>query len=171
MKVEVGFAYSRKWFKPFAWLINFFQDIDASHTYLSYQAEGGYTRFLDATFHTVRLRLSYYFTKDYDIRRSYYTTLDSEQTAKFKSWVGLSLGKPYSIVQVLGLFFKVVGLSRINIFRGKPNYMICNELALEFVRDFLDVRLDKNINDYDLDETQEILDDLVASGRMYRGRL
>lgn len=172
MKIELGFALSTNKFpfNLFALLINWLQKIDASHTYLAYYAETESKKYFDSTFWTVRDLIKKTFLKSYEIKKSYYLVAQIERS-DFLKWMEKHEGKNYSMIQVIGLLLMICGFSKRNILRGDPTKMICNELALDFCVEFLDLKLEKNINDYDLDETLEIFELLVNQGKLHRGEI
>lgn len=172
MKIELGFAWTLNKFpfNLFGLLINWLQKIDASHTYLGYYAESGSKKYFDATFWKVRSLIKKTFMKAYAIRKSYYCVAQIER-ADFLKWMEKHEGKGYAFIQIIGLFLMILGFSKKNILRGDPTKMICNELALDFCVEFLDLKLEKNINDYDLDETLEIFEELVNQGKLHRGEI
>lgn len=172
MKVELGFAWSLKKF-PFniaALFIHVFQKINASHAYLAYYSETNNKKYLDATSSSVRDMLRFRFLRHYEIRKPFYCVLPIERK-DFLAWAEKHEGKEYSFIQILGLSLKVLHITTLNVFRGDPTRMICNELSLDFCVEFLELKLEKNINDYDLDETLEIFTKLIEDGKLHRGEI
>jgi len=173
MKIEFGFAFSKNKFpfNIFALLINWLQKIDASHTFMAYYGETGSKRYYDATFWKVKSLPKYKFLKSYDIRRTYYFTIPEERRIEILKWMESNEGRGYSTGQIFGLLIKILGFSKKSIWRGNPTNVICNEILVLFIRDVMSVKISKNENDYDLDETQALLDDLVYRGLLYRGEI
>ena len=172
MKIEFGFAYSKN---RFPWnigavLINLFQKIDASHFYMAYYSESGNKKYLDSTMFTVRDRGSEVFFKEYELRKSWYTVLQVERK-EFIKWLESYEGKGYGFLQIVGLAFMILRFATKNIYKSGSNRVICNELGLLFFQDFLDVELSKSSDDYDLDDTYNVVVELENESKVFKGEI
>lgn len=181
MWIEFGFCWSRN---PFPWnlfalLINLFQKLGkkmplgkCSHFYMAYKCPTtGEKMYLDSTaMGGVNDRSGAYFHKSYLVAKPWRVYIDTHPKF-FMTWIQKYKGTGYGYLQILGLAAMILGFLGKNLFKSGNNRIICNELGMIFFRDFLGLFLSKSSDDYDLDETYEIINRYRGSWKVEEGTI
>lgn len=130
----VGFSKSIG-IKPFSWLIRLFEKTKYSHTYLKisnnyfsdfdiYQASKGMVN------HTIEKN----FSEENTVVAEFSIPVDLEKKKSILNYARHKLGKPYSMITVLGIFFSKLGIKSSKFYDGDKSY-ICSELVARALKD------------------------------------
>lgn len=113
---------------------------------------------------SVRDRLGNQFFKEYDTSdlKDWSFNLDCSYE-DFILFVEEHEGKGYGIGQIFGLLITLIFPQKLNPFKNGARYFVCNELVLLALQKFKNLKLEHPPEDYDLIETELILDKLDSN--------
>ena len=128
MKLIIGFSQA-KGFKPFSWVIRWFDGTPYSHAYIRtvsdyyddvdvYQASKGMVNHL----------LEPTFLEHNNIIAEFFVDVSKEDKKTIIKYLRDRLGRPYSISAVIGIFLAKYGIKINKLFDGENGY-ICSELV------------------------------------------
>lgn len=83
--------------------------------------------------------------------------IDADFETVIYPWMISVSNRGYGFLQILGILLKQFGWIKFNPFGADSKRLICNELVLLFLQKFCKVVLEKDIDQYDLVMTGEIL--------------
>jgi hypothetical protein len=112
----------------------------------------------DASRFGVRNREASIFFVEEEIVNEFNFSIDIEKQ-KYNEWLNQFLGRPYGFTQIIGLFFRNVGLNKHVDFGYGDKTIICCEFVVMMLRDLCKLNL-KNPDQYDLVQTEKILKSL-----------
>jgi hypothetical protein len=160
--VYVEFTKPDKWFKPFAWAIQWFEGTDYSHVRLRWHSTSGEELIYEASGSSVKLigRYAKHLHPAVSIK-SYKFDLTPEQ---YRKMIGLFrfAGVEYGIWQVLGIAVARWLCLKKNPFSLGRYAQVCSELVAVFLEDVLNLDVGEDLDLVGPRQLQEFLERLTT---------
>ena len=138
------------WWKWFALAIMMFEKTNYSH----YALRIGHT-IVHVTGKGIEEESLEDFDSHYRTMEEYWMPVDI-QTEQLTEWARKYSDRKYGIWQVIGLALKRLGITKNNVFKNARENLICSELVLMFMQDFMSIKT-PSMDELGLRATHEIV--------------
>lgn len=130
-RISVGFSSSTKFLPIFCWVIKIFQGTSFSHVYVKNSTKYGIDLIYQASGHAVNFMSSEVFWTKNETVREFEFDISDESFDKYMKFALSNVGKPYSVVGVIGLFvMRLLNLSKNPFDDGRSSF-VCSEAVAD----------------------------------------
>lgn len=142
-------------FPLFSWLIRLIQKTDYSHYAII--PEHDQNSVVDSRIDGVKVRDRKEFFEHYTVLKSWH--VKSMHKSKWDAWLGVHLGKKYSMWQNIGFALRFLGIVKSNPFGKGDRELVCSELIAVYLAAVYTLFIFSD--DFDLNRTELLLNDVV----------
>lgn len=159
--IKVGFSKPNK-FKLFAWSIMVGFNIPYSHVYVRYYSNK-YERFViyQASHSMVNFMSPVIFESDNLVVKEFSIDMTDENRTKMIQFAMDNSGKSYGVKQALGMAIvricELFGKTIKNPFKDEGSTYVCSELGGYILKNFTDIKVDKDLDDVTPKDLYELL--------------
>jgi hypothetical protein len=133
-KLTIGFSRPKdKAFPILSWLIRLFEGTPFSHVYVKNETRYGIDLIYQASGVQVNFVNCDLFHQNHKTVREFELMVTDEAFDKYMHFALKNVGKPYSLLQVVGIFLYSVFPIKDNPFRNGDSAYVCSELVSEIL--------------------------------------
>ena len=141
-KLYIGFSKSTKKLPIFSWLIRLIESTPYSHTYVKLELHGK-SYIFEAVGNDCRLILESEWEKKAQVVEEVALPVTVDILAKTEKFIAVNTGKPYGILQLIGVILGKWLNLKYNITSRGRSALICSELVGRFLEEVMGFKLEK----------------------------
>lgn len=163
--IVIGFSKSSLKIAPFSWLIMWAQKTPYSHVYLKLHRDDiDRDIYYQASHSMVNLMSKNQFLAQETVVEEFEFEISDENSKKIHQFCYDQLGKPYGVMEILGLAVKItagwIGIKMDNPVKDGANSFFCSELIAYLLQTCENVKLSEDIEDMDPKTLYPVIKDL-----------